>query len=193
MFFHTCMINPRNCVVQSRVTLWPLSPDLLKIFIQDLASLFKHYGLCMSPPEQNHHITPDTCDMQCSDDLVIVAFDPKRLQNNVSLLFEFLVKIGLDINIKKNKIVIFGHVKQKPLCEAFKIGDFDNEHASKYCYLGMIFHQNRSFTSANAEMRANTFGGFCGLKNHTIKDGLSTPFFTSLSWVQPILLSFFHV
>ena len=98
--------------------------------------------------------------------------------------------MGLEINIKKTKIVTFCPTKQKPLYEAFNIGDLNIEHANKYCYLGIVFDQNGSFKSADAELRAKALRGFYGLKKDILKDSLSFKSVNILfdTLIKPILL-----
>ena len=98
--------------------------------------------------------------------------------------------MGLEINIKKTKIVTFCPMNNKPLLEKFFIGDTEIKHTEKYCYLGIMFHQNGSFTTANAELRAKALRGLHGMKHNIVKDSLSFRAINTLfdALVKPILL-----
>ena len=59
------------------------------------------------------------------------------------------------------------------VCETFLLDGKLIIHSEKYCYLGIIFHQNGSFSMANNELRAKALRAFFGLKGKIIKDSLS--------------------
>jgi hypothetical protein len=145
----------------------PLSPDLFKIFIHELSSLLKSTG---NYPNLSNTIVSH---LLWADDLVLMALDPKSLQVNINILNHFCIKRGLEINIKKTKVVTFCPSRQKPLLETFKLGDNIVQHTDKYCYLGIIFDQNGSFSSANSELRAKASRAYYCLKNNIIKSSLS--------------------
>jgi hypothetical protein len=119
-----------------------------------------------------------------------MALDPKSLQVNINILNHFCIKMGLEINIKKTKVVTFCPSRQKPLLETFKLGDNIVQHTDKYCYLGIIFDQNGSFSSANSELRAKASRAYYCLKNNIIKSSLSYKSTTTLfdTLVKPVLL-----
>ena len=79
----------------------PLSPDLFKIYINDLSSLLKTAG--------DYPILADVLisHLLWADDLVLLALSPKALQDNINILLGFFNTMGLELNIKKTKIVIF--------------------------------------------------------------------------------------
>ena len=145
----------------------PLSPDLFKIYINDLSSLLKSVG--------NYPILADVLisHLLWADDLVLLALSPKALQDNINILFGFCNSMGLEVNIKKTKIVIFCPPKRKQSYETFTLGGQPIQHTEKYCYLGIIFHRNGSFTAANTELRAKALRALYGLKGNIVKDALS--------------------
>lgn len=162
----------------------PLSPDLFKIFIHELSSLLKSTG---NYPHLNFTFVSH---LLWADDLVLMALDPKSLQTNIDILNNFCVKMGLEINLKKTKVVTFCPSRLKPLLETFRLGDNIIEHTDKYCYLGIIFDQNGSFSSANSELRAKALRAYYSLKNNIIKSSLSFKSTTTLfdTLVKPVLL-----
>ena len=162
----------------------PLSPDLFKIFIQNLSSLLKSTG--------NY---PALADIMIShllwaDDLVLLALSPAALQENINILVEFCQLMGLDININKTKVITFHPPRSKRTHSQFFLGDLPIKNTESYCYLGIVFHQNGSFTAANAELRAKALRALYGLKGSIIKDALSQKSLCILfdSLIKPILL-----
>ena len=79
----------------------PLSPDLFKIYINDLSSLLKSVG--------DYPILADVLisHLLWADDLVLLALSPKALQDNINILLGFFNTMSLELNIKKTKIAIF--------------------------------------------------------------------------------------
>ena len=162
----------------------PLSPDLFKIYINDLSSLLKSVG--------DYPVLADVLisHLLWADDLVLLALSPKALQVNINILFDFCNSMGLEVNIKKTKIVIFSPPKRKQSYETFTLGGQPIQHTEKYCYLGIIFHRNGSFTAANTELRAKALRALYGLKGNIVKDALSHRALNILfdSLIKPILL-----
>ena len=106
----------------------PMSPDLFRIFINDLSDKFKMHGLY--PSLDNHIINH----LLWADDLVLLSLDGKSLQNNLDILHEFCNNSQLEINVKKTKIIEFG----RNCNQNFYIGDQQIERTDEYCYLGVV-------------------------------------------------------
>ena len=125
-----------------------------------------------------------------ADDLVLLALSPKALQENIDILLNFCKSMGLEINVKKTKIVIFCPPRSKLPHANFTLAGQPITHTDKYCYLGIIFHRNGSFTSANTELRAKALHAFYSLKSKIIKDALSHKALNILfdALIKPILL-----
>ena len=155
-----------------------------KIYINDLSSLLKSVG--------DYPVLADVLisHLLWADDLVLLALSPKALQVNINILFDFCNSMGLEVNIKKTKIVIFSPPKRKQSYETFTLGGQPIQHTEKYCYLGIIFHRNGSFTAANTELRAKALRALYGLKGNIVKDALSHRALNILfdSLIKPILL-----
>ena len=105
-----------------------------------------------------------------ADDLVLFALNVNALQENIDILAKFCQKMGLEINIKKTNIVTFCPNRSKPLHETFLLYGKPIKHSEKYCYLGIMFHQNGYFSMADNELRAKALRAFHGLKGTIIKD-----------------------
>ncbi len=125
-----------------------------------------------------------------ADDLVLLALSPEGLQDNINILLNFCNMMGLEINIIKTKVVIFCPPRCKPSFEQFTLGELPIKHTEKYCYLGIIFHRDGTFTAANAELRANALRALYGLKQQIVKDALSIRSINILfdSLIKPALL-----
>ena len=84
----------------------PLSTDLFKIYINNLSSLLKSVG--------DYPVFADVLisHLLWADDLVLLALSPNALQVNINILFDFWNSMGLEVNIKKTKIVIFSPSKK---------------------------------------------------------------------------------
>ena len=162
----------------------PLSPDLFKIFIQNLSSLLHTTG-----------DYPELADLVIShllwaDDLVLLALSPTALQENINILLEFCQLMGLEININKTKVITFHPPRSKHTQSQFYLGELPIKNTETYCYLGIVFHQNGTFTAANAELRAKALRALYGLKGNIVKDALSHKSLCILfdSLIKPILL-----
>ena len=145
----------------------PLSPDLFKLYIQDLSSL-----LNSSPIDHPALADIIISHLLWADDLVLLALTPEGLQKNIDILLNFCKSMGLEININKTKIVTFCPPRHKATYETFSLGDLPIKHTDKYCYLGIIFHSNGTFTAANTELRAKALRALYSLKSKITKDAL---------------------
>ena len=178
------LLSPKFDIARGTEQGHPLSPDLFKIYINDLSALLKVSG--------DYPVLADVLisHLLWADDLVLLALSPKALQDNINILMEFCNSLGLQININKTKIVIFCPPRSKQTYERFTLADQPIKHAEKYCYLGIIFHRNGSFTAANTELRAKALRALFSLKSKIIKDSLSLKAISTLfdSLIKPILL-----
>ena len=74
-----------------------------------------------------------------ANDLAIFSLSQKELQSKINILEEYSYNWGLELNIKKPKIIIFN--KQGANIKKFKFycRDKEIEIAKQYTYLGFIF------------------------------------------------------
>ena len=98
--------------------------------------------------------------------------------------------MGLEINIGKTKVIIFNPPRSKTIPIQFLLGSQPIKNTDTYCYLGIMFHKNGTFTTANAELRAKALRALYSLKGSIMKDSLSHRSLVMLfdSLIKPILL-----
>ena len=159
----------------------PISPELFKMYILDLSSRLEIVGdfPCLLETIVNH--------LLWADDLVLLALNEISLQNILNILNDFCTDWELEINLKKTKILAFGSRK----CDTkFVIGDNQIEYADRYCYLGIVFDKNGTFTPALSELRKKSLKAFFGLKRYILRDALSFDALLKLfdSLIKPVLL-----
>lgn len=122
----------------------PLSPELFKIFIQDLSTQLNQLATS-SPLLNDLEITH----LLWADDLVLLALDGKSLQNQLDCLNSYVLNWELDVNLKKTNVMIF-NTSGRILKESynFKLGNVSIDPVKEYCYLGVVFCINGSFKHA---------------------------------------------
>ena len=159
----------------------PMSPELFKIYILDLSTRLSIEGdfPCLMDSIVNH--------LLWADDLILLALNEQSLQNILNILNDFCKDWDLEINLKKTKILAFGSRKHKT---KFTIGDQQIDYADRYCYLGIIFDINGSFTPAFSELRKKSLRALFGLKRYIMRDSLSFDATLKLfdSLIKPVLL-----
>ena len=162
----------------------PLSPDLFKIFINDLSDLFYSVG---DYPFLNNTLINH---LLWADDLVLIALDQVSLQNTINILLLFCNKWGLTINLKKTKTLIFHHGRRPSSIYNFYLGEDPIECVTSYCYLGVVFFQNGCFKVALNELRKKALRALFSMKKSIIKNSLSINSLFTLfdSLVKPVLL-----
>ena len=141
----------------------PMSPDLFKNFIEDLPDQLKTDGSYPLLDKQviNH--------LLWADDLVVLALDAKRLQQNLDILHKFRESCDLEINIKKTKIIEFGRKSNI----SFHIGDQIIKHTDEYCYLGVVFTKYGKLAIARNELHKKALRCLYGLKLHVDRRHIS--------------------
>ena len=162
----------------------PLSPDLFKLFIRDLSSLFNTMG---DYPYLNDTLVSH---LLWADDLVLLAVDTVSLQHNIDILAEFCKTWKLEINLKKTKVVTFKHSKSCDNSDLFYLNNSVIEQTKSYCYLGIVFHESGNFHIALNELRKKALRAVYSLKNSIIKSSLSIRSLLNLfdSLIKPVLL-----
>ena len=162
----------------------PLSPDLFKLFIRDLSHLFHTIG---DYPYLSDSIVTH---LLWADDLVLIALDQVSLQANIDILDRFCSNWGLQVNLKKTKILTFYPTKKRSHNEIFYFNNVAIEQVSSYCYLGIMFHESGTFKLAFNELRKKALRALFGLKNNILKSSLSTKslFLLFDALIKPILL-----
>jgi hypothetical protein len=172
---HTDMFPSRIGVRQGDI----LSPNLFKIFINDL------------PTEFDNNCDPVTIfnkNISCllyADDVVLLSKSKDGLQNCLNSLHKYCNSWGLSVNKKKTKIIVFNKAGRL-LNLKFQLGDEVLENVRSYKYLGILFTSSGTFSYAKTELYKKglkayfkllkSFGDFTPgvttslhLFNHTIK------------------------
>ena len=158
----------------------PMSPDLFKIFILDLSKQFSGQGLY---PELVDSIVNH---LFWADDLVLFGLDQASLQKNLDILNKFCEIWGLEVNLKKTKVVCFGKKGQS----SFKLDATPLKFADNYTYLGVTITKNGHVTAARNDLRKKALRALFALKKHANREYISPKSLLYLfdSLIKPILL-----
>ena len=135
-----------------------LSPLLFSIFLNDFqVSLSTKYDGLPTLNEFTNLIAVNDIEflinmyiLLYADDTLVLAESPQQLQLAMDEIAVYCEKWELDINVLKTKVVIFSRGKVKKQ-HYFKIGNLNIDTDCEYCYLGIIFNYNGSFTKAIVE------------------------------------------
>ena len=159
----------------------PMSPELFKMYMLDLTNRLSTNG------NFPHLLDSIINHLLWADDLVLLALDKQSLQVILDILHNFCVDWGLEVNLKKTKILAFGDRKCK---FQFNIGDNKIDFAERYCYLGVVFDINGSFNPALSELRKKSVRAFFGIKRYIMRDSLSYDGLIKLfnALIKPVLL-----
>ena len=123
-----------------------LSPNLFKIFINDLPNYFS----CITDGivqlgEKNIHC------LLYADDVVLLSKSSTGLQQRLHCLEQFCKEWCLDVNISKTKILIFNKAGRH-LKENFTLATKPLECVTSYKYLGIHFTASGAFSLAQDEL-----------------------------------------
>ena len=162
-----------------------LSPNLFNIYINDLPDIFSN---CVDSPKLHDKF------IHCllyADDLILMSLSAQGLQNKLDKLNIYCKAWGLDINVKKTKVMIMTKSKLdvKLITEKMKIGDKILEWVNSYKYLGIEIHADGDFNSTTKNLCVRgwkaTFKIKSACKNIDVNPELKLRFFDSL--VKPII------
>ena len=82
-----------------------------------------------------------------ADDLVLLAQDQESLQRLLDSLEVFCSNLGLTVNIQKTAIMVFNKASARlKVSETFTYNGTTVPSTKSYCYLGVVFSLNGSFT-----------------------------------------------
>ena len=161
----------------------PLSPDLFKIFINDLSPLLEHNNC----PELSNKLISH---LLWADDLIMLSLSPENCQLQINALGKFCNEWGIEINEVKTQIIIFGKnsvelgdLKFTLLGNVLKI-------VENYCYLGLILTRTGELKTAHITLKNKAIRAFFGLKRTVIRSKLSFKALNTLfdSLIKPIVL-----
>ena len=114
-----------------------LSTIFFNLFINNLQSLLANIsnGNNEKPKLEDTYVTS----LLFTDDLANFWLSQEDLQNKINILEEYCYNWGLELNIKKNKIIIFNKHGANIKKFKFYYRDKEIEIAKQYTYLGFTF------------------------------------------------------
>ena len=127
----------------------PISPFIFNLFIDKLPTVYDEScdGVELGERKLN-------C-LMWADDCVVFSLSPKGLQNSIDRTVNFFTKLGLSVNIKKTKCMIFNKRGLRPKffpSIKFYINAQMLENAESYTYLGVVFVPSGSPSAATKEL-----------------------------------------
>ena len=124
------------------------SPLLFNIFVNKISHIFDQ---SCDPVRINE--TDQNC-LLWSDDLFVVSQSANGLQNSINKVSDFYASLGLKLNIKKTKIMIFNVSGKLLTGYKFTLAGSELEVTDCYQYLGIKIRPSGSFTFAAEELCA---------------------------------------
>ena len=126
-----------------------ISPFIFNLFIDKLPTVYDEScdGVELGERKLN-------C-LMWADDCVVFSLSPKGLQNSIDRTVNFFTKLGLSVNIKKTKCMIFNKRGLRPKffpSIKFYINAQMLENAESYTYLGVVFVPSGSPSAATKEL-----------------------------------------
>ena len=123
-----------------------LSPLLFNLFIDDITKIFDQTCDPVSLGGQ------DLSCMLWADDLVLLSSSPDGLQKAIDKTHTFYSGLGLQMNTKKTKVIVFNSRGLKLTNNDFFVGGNPIEIVDSYQYLGIKFKPSGSFKFAVGEL-----------------------------------------
>ena len=168
----------------------PLSPELFKAFIRDLSSRLNEAGLDISLHFPNL-MEAIVNHLLWADDLVLMATNEESLQHLLNILHEFCQDWGLEVNLKKTKVMVFtSSGRLIPPRRVLTLGDLPVECVSKYTYLGISITPNLNMKKPQEELRKKGLRAYFGMRGTINLNDLSNSATLKLfdSLVKPVAL-----
>ena len=122
-----------------------LSPNLFKIFINDLPKLLEN---------SMHPILLNNRSVNCllyADDLILLSTSATGLQSKIDILDKYCQEWCLEVNTSKTKVLIFNKAGRH-INERFVFRDKTIDCVSNYKYLELYFSASGSFSLAENEL-----------------------------------------
>ena len=123
-----------------------ISPLLFNLFIDKITSVFDQ---SCDPLNINGE---DVSCLLWADDLILLSSSPVGLQNAINKTHLFYTNLGLQMNAKKTKVLVFNPRGIKIKNENFSVGGVPLEIADEYQYLGIKLKPSGSFKFAVNEL-----------------------------------------
>ena len=167
----------------------PLSPDLFKLFLNDLSELLNLDKNENCPRLMKILVSH----LLWADDLILLSLDHVTCQNQINNLLTYCNKWGIEINELKTKAIIFGQSDINKVDGdefQFYIGEKTLEIVDSYCYLGIVLHKSGKLLQAKISLKTKAMRAFFGLKRAINKYKISFKALTMLfdSLIKPIVL-----
>jgi hypothetical protein len=135
------------------------SPLLFNIFVDKITKVFDE---SCDPVFLNN--TPQNC-LLWSDDLAIFSTTARGLQNSIDKMCLFYASLGLEISLKKTKIIIFNKSGKLLRGYNFVCNGTALEVTNEYQYLGIKFTPSGSMTLATNELCAKASRAWFSISN----------------------------
>ena len=161
----------------------PLSPDLFKLYLNDLSPLLEYDNCPVLDSMVISHLL-------WADDLILLSLDKETTQKQLDQLNQYCKKWGIDINLDKIKAMVLV-VEEKGTClPNFNLGGSKLEVVNDYCYLVLILNKSGSLKLAQSTLKTKAMRAFFGLKRTINKSNVSFRALTTLfdSLIKPIVL-----
>ena len=160
-----------------------LSPNLFKLYINDLASSFQ---------DEDDPVMLGNIPINCllyADDVVLLSSSEVGLQNCLNKLYRFSESIGLSVNLKKTNILTFSKGGRKSKY-TFTYNNIKIKHVSSYKYLGILFSSSGSFTECKKDLYNRSLKANFKLNKtfNTINPNVNTLLNLFDHTVKPVLL-----
>ena len=135
-----------------------ISPNLFKVFINDLPSIFDNF---CDP------IILNNLKLNClmfADDVVLFSESESGLQNALNKLAKYCDDWCLTLNLDKTKVIIFSK-SGRLIKRGFVFNNKTIECVQSYKYLGVIFTASGTFSQAKKDLSQRAMKGLFKLKS----------------------------
>ena len=140
------------------------SPLLFNMFINQISEIFDESCDPVKIYNQNQ-----SC-LLWADDLFVVSTSEKGLQNAINLVSSFYTSLGLQLNTKKTKILVFNKSGKVLKGYKFALDGAQLEVVDHYQYLGIKLRPSGSLTFAAEELCAKARKAWYSISNIVYKD-----------------------
>ena len=163
----------------------PASPLLFGLYIDELERILIASEDTIDAPSLYAKLLPI---LLFADDIALFSYSPEGLQAQIDILADFCKLRGLEVNVKKTKVVVFEPVKTCSPC--FLYCRQPVEQVEYFKYLGITFHGNRGMSCAAEQLaiaaQKATFALLGQCQRHHIQEPrLKLQLFDAL--VRPVL------
>ena len=149
----------------------PMSPELFKMFVHDLSTELELLLGINIPDLNNYKISH----LLWADDLILIAEDAESLQKLLDVLYDYIYRWELEINLTKTNIMVFNPSSRLLNCSfGFRLGKEIIQPTKSYTYLGITFSLNGSFNPAIENLSKKASRSYFSMKRTVDITALST-------------------